>query len=81
MRQQKITLGEMRECGTRGLLAYCADYKCSNLLRLAPERVDGWADDVRISDIEPRFVCSKCGLRGADLRPDFLPARMGTNAW
>lgn len=46
--------------------------------RLAPERVDAWADDVRISDIEPRFVCTKCGLRGADLGPDFLPSRMGT---
>jgi hypothetical protein len=28
---------------------------------------------VRISDIEPRFVCSKCGLRGADIRAG-LPA-------
>jgi hypothetical protein len=73
MRQQKITLGEMRESGTRELLAYCADYRCSNLRRLAPERVDGWPDDVRISDIERRFVCTKCGLRGAEVRPDFKP--------
>jgi hypothetical protein len=24
-----------------------------------------------LSDIEPRFVCSACGERGADVRPDF----------
>jgi hypothetical protein len=28
-RNQKITLGEMREMGVRGLLIYCSDYKCS----------------------------------------------------
>jgi hypothetical protein len=30
-----------------------------------------WPDDVRLSDLEPRFVCSDCGDRGADARPDF----------
>jgi hypothetical protein len=28
---------------------------------------DQWADDVRLSDIEPQFVCSACGKRGADV--------------
>jgi hypothetical protein len=28
-RPQKITLGEMRASGVRGLLIYCADYQCS----------------------------------------------------
>jgi hypothetical protein len=32
---------------------------------------DGWADDVRLSDIEDRFICKVCGKRGADVRPDF----------
>ena len=32
---------------------------------------DRWADDVRLSDVEPRFVCTACGKRGADVRPDF----------
>jgi hypothetical protein len=39
---------------------------------------DGWPDDVRLSDIEPRFVCKACGKRGADVRPHFEPARMET---
>ena len=28
-RPQKITFAEMREMGLRGLLIYCADYRCS----------------------------------------------------
>jgi hypothetical protein len=32
---------------------------------------DHWADDVRLSDIEPRLICSACVKRGADVRPDF----------
>jgi hypothetical protein len=26
---------------------------------------------VRLSDLEPRFVCKACGKPGADVRPDF----------
>ena len=32
---------------------------------------DRWDDDVRLSDLEPRFTCTACGKRGADVRPDF----------
>jgi hypothetical protein len=32
---------------------------------------DCWPDDLRLSDIEPRFVCAACGRRGPDIRPDF----------
>ena len=28
-RPQKITFAEMREMGVRGLLIYCADYRCA----------------------------------------------------
>jgi hypothetical protein len=27
-RPQKITFGEMRDAGVRGVLIYCSDYKC-----------------------------------------------------
>jgi hypothetical protein len=37
---------------------------------------DQWPDDVRLSDIEPRFVCKACGNRGAEIRPHFAAARM-----
>jgi hypothetical protein len=64
-RQQKITLREMRASGVRGILVYCADYKCSHS---TPISADRWSDDVRLSDIEPRFTCRACGHKGADVR-------------
>jgi hypothetical protein len=39
-----------------------------------------WPDNVRLSDLEARFVCTICGHRGADVRPLFEPAGMGTDA-
>ncbi|SIO54266.1 hypothetical protein SAMN05443247_07745 [Bradyrhizobium erythrophlei] len=72
---QKITFGDMRSMGVRGVLVYCADYRCSHSIALMADR---WADEVRLSDIEPNFVCSACGKRGAEVRPKFSSARMGT---
>jgi DNA-directed RNA polymerase subunit RPC12/RpoP len=65
-RQQKITFGEMRGSGVR--LVYCSDYRCSHCTAI---NADQWPDDVRLSDIEPRFTCQACGQRGADVRPNF----------
>ena len=67
-RPQKITFAEMRDVGVRGLLIYCADYRCSHSIAISG---DAWPDHVRLSDIEDRFVCQACGKRGADVRPDF----------
>ena len=67
-RPQKITFAEMRDMGVRGILIYCQDYKCSHSLAISG---DTWPDDVRLSDLEPRFVCKGCGKRGAEVRPDF----------
>jgi hypothetical protein len=44
-RPTKITFGEMRQMGVRGVLVYCADDRCG--------RSDLWTDDMRLSDIEP----------------------------
>jgi len=35
---------------------------------------DGWPDELRLSDIDPWFVCKACGHRGADIRPDLQSA-------
>jgi hypothetical protein len=67
-RPVKITLGAMRETGVRDLIVFCADYKCSHNIKLAPVVVDQWSDDLRLSDLETRFVCQVCGKRGAILR-------------
>jgi hypothetical protein len=76
-RQQKITFAEMRAGCVRGVLVYCADYRCSHSIAISADR---WPDHVRLSDIEPLFVCKACGKRGADVRGLFTPARMGTGS-
>jgi hypothetical protein len=78
MGEQKITLGQMRRYGVNGLLVYCGDYDAATTLR--SRQILG-PDEVRLSDLQLRFVCTACGTRGADIRPNFAPARMGTNAW
>jgi hypothetical protein len=36
MRPQKITFGEMRDdMGVRGVLVYCADYRCGHSVALS----------------------------------------------
>jgi hypothetical protein len=76
MRPQKITLGDMRSgSGPRRLLVYCGDYRCAHSVVVNADR---WSDDVRLSELEPKFACQVCGDRGADVRPLFEPARMGT---
>jgi hypothetical protein len=72
---QKITFGEMRASGTRDVLIYCRDYRCGHHIEI---NADCWADDARLSDIEPKFFCTKCCQRGGEIRPKFEQARMGT---
>jgi hypothetical protein len=67
-RPQKITFAEMRDMGVRGVLIYCADSRCSHSIAVSAVQ---WPDELRLSDIEPRFGCSACGHCGADVRPDF----------
>ena len=65
-RPEKITMAQMRASGVRGPLVYCNDFTCSHSLAISG---DQWPDDVRLSDLEPRFRCTACGKRGADVRP------------
>ena len=67
-RPQKSPSAETRDMGVRGIIVYCANYACSHSI---PVSADHWPDDLRLSDIEHRFVCEVCGKRGADVRPDF----------
>lgn len=34
MRPQKITFGQMRSSGVRGVLIYCANYRCGNHIEM-----------------------------------------------
>ena len=76
MGEQKITLGDMRETGVRIIEIHCADHRCSHSTTAL---ADGWPDEVRLSDIEDRFVCKACSRPGADVRPLFGQAPMGTD--
>ena len=58
----------MRASGVRGILVYCADFRCSHSVALL---ADHWPGDASLSDIKPRFVCTACGKRGAQVRPNF----------
>jgi hypothetical protein len=46
-RPQKITLGEMRASGVRGLLVYCADYKCAHAIKFIAGRFLAFGRAVR----------------------------------
>ena len=60
-----------------GCWSICGDYKCAHSVIISAER---WPDHVRLSDLEPKFTCKACGHRGADVRPLFERAKMGTEA-
>jgi hypothetical protein len=55
---QKITLGEMRASGVRGLLIYSSDFRRSHGTAISGDR---WPDHIRLSDVEPLFACQVCG--------------------
>jgi hypothetical protein len=67
-RPVKITFAVMGDMGVRGVLVFCADFRCGHLVTLNADR---WPDAMRLSDIEPRFTCTACGRRLAQVRPDF----------
>ena len=50
-RPTKITFAEMREMGVRGLLVYCADYRCSHSIAISG---DAWRSAKR-----PSICCSR----------------------
>jgi hypothetical protein len=65
-RPTKITLREMRLRHPHAAIAL--DYYCSHSAEINSDR---WPDEVRLSDLEARFVCTICGLRVADVRPNW----------
>jgi len=69
--EQTITLGQMRQSGAGRLHVFCGDYKCSHSVVID---ADCWPESLRLSDLEALFVCSVCGHRGADVRPDYQGA-------
>lgn len=54
VREQKITFGEMRQSGARGVMVFCGDDHRSHSVAMPANR---WPDHLRLSDIEPQLVC------------------------
>jgi len=50
-RPVKITFAAVRRSGVRGILVNCSDYRCIHSISISG---DAWANDVSLSDIEPR---------------------------
>ena len=69
---QSVSFPGARTCGVGGkadLPVERPDFsRCANSLVIDALR---WSDDVRLSDLEPKFTCQACGHRGADVRPNF----------
>ena len=60
-----MTLGNMRDLGVRSLAVTCE--LCHHRAVLP---ADGWGDAVLVRAFGPRMVCTRCGIVGADERPD-----------
>ena len=83
-RPTKITFGDMREQGVRGILIYCAEYRCSHSIAISG---DPWPDDLRLSDIEGRGLRQarrgrEAGFQLVEGASAFLKAsrRLGSNS-
>jgi hypothetical protein len=65
-----VTLGHIRGHGCRDLLIYCHDTICNHSVRL---NADHLPDDMPVRSLCPRMTCTKCGRKGAEVRPDWSP--------
>ena len=61
---EKITFGEMRGTGVRGILICCCDYKCSHHVAVL---ADQWPDEVRLSELEPKSDLISVRIRPQEL--------------
>ena len=60
----------MRASGALDVLIYCRNHNCSHHIEISADR---WTDHVRLSDVEPDFVCTACGKhRGRASKPKEL---------
>jgi hypothetical protein len=66
--RERVTLANMRSHGCRDLLVYCVSPWCNHSATL---NADWLPDDTALLDLGHRMVCSRCGLIGADTRPDW----------
>jgi hypothetical protein len=67
---EPVTLGHIRGHGCRDLLIYCDSGWCHHG---ATMNADWLPDDTPVRSLCSRMVCTRCGVIGADVRPDWRP--------
>ena len=65
-----VTLGHIRGHGCRDLLVYCNSGRCHHS---ATMNADWLSNETPVRSLCRRMVCTKCGMIGADVRPDWSP--------
>jgi hypothetical protein len=63
---EPMTLGNRGANGVRSLDVSC--WQCHHRTILS---ADPWSDDVPVPTFGPRMVCTRCGIVGADARPNW----------
>jgi hypothetical protein len=59
----------MREHRVRRLLVYCTNGSWCHHSAIID--ADHWPDETAVRDLSPNAVCTRCGIIGADVRPDW----------
>jgi hypothetical protein len=67
---EPVTLGHIRALGCRELLIYCDSGGCHHSAKL---NADSLPDETIVRSLRSRMVCTKCGLVGAEVRPEWSP--------
>jgi hypothetical protein len=63
------SLSGIRSQGVRHLLIYCSEgLYCHHS---AVINADRWPDETVLLDLDRRAVCTRCGMIGADVRPNW----------
>ena len=61
-----MTLGNMRQNGVRSLAVHCDLCHHEAVLE-----VEAWPDYVPVPTFRGRMICTRCGIIGADVRPNW----------
>ncbi|HEY7247909.1 MAG TPA: hypothetical protein VH678_28915 [Xanthobacteraceae bacterium] len=67
---EPVTMGHIRSHGCRDLLVYCVSGRCHHGSSF---NADWLPDGTPVRSLCTRMVCTRCGLIGADVRPDWRP--------
>ena len=63
---EPMDLANMRQNGVRSIEVVCHGCRHEVILN-----VDNYPDDLLVREFGPRMVCTKCGMVGADIRPNW----------